>query len=149
MARSRPRDSALHIPRSGDKASGPQMPAQSGRLDLNQRPLGPQPSALPDCATPRDSECTATSVRSGCEHMFVMELRRCGRCGETKPTDDFAWRRVERGQRDNLCRDCRSAYHREHYLANRQRYVDQARLRKRMLAKERTAYLEEYFTTHV
>src|SRR4051812_21639825 len=27
---------------------------ESGRLDLNQRPLGPQPSALPDCATPRD-----------------------------------------------------------------------------------------------
>ena len=26
---------------------------QSGRLDSNQRPLGPQPSALPDCATPR------------------------------------------------------------------------------------------------
>jgi hypothetical protein len=26
---------------------------KSGRLDLNQRPLGPQPSALPDCATPR------------------------------------------------------------------------------------------------
>src|SRR3954471_24404 len=26
---------------------------QSGRLDSHQRPLGPQPSALPDCATPR------------------------------------------------------------------------------------------------
>jgi two-component system sensor histidine kinase VanS len=29
-----------------------QLP-QSGRLDLNQRPFGPQPNALPDCATPR------------------------------------------------------------------------------------------------
>ena len=27
--------------------------AESGRPDLNRRPLGPQPSALPDCATPR------------------------------------------------------------------------------------------------
>ena len=26
---------------------------QSGRLDLNQRPFGPQPNALPGCATPR------------------------------------------------------------------------------------------------
>ncbi len=25
----------------------------SGRLDSNQRPLGPKPSALPNCATPR------------------------------------------------------------------------------------------------
>jgi hypothetical protein len=31
----------------------PEPLRQSGRLDLNQRPLGPQPSALPDCATPR------------------------------------------------------------------------------------------------
>jgi A/G-specific adenine glycosylase len=28
-------------------------PKESGRLDLNQRPLAPQASALPDCATPR------------------------------------------------------------------------------------------------
>jgi hypothetical protein len=28
-------------------------PVVSGRQDLNLRPLGPQPSALPDCATPR------------------------------------------------------------------------------------------------
>ena len=27
----------------------------SGRQDLNLRPLGPQPSALPDCATPREA----------------------------------------------------------------------------------------------
>ena len=29
------------------------LPA-SGRLDSNQRPFGPKPNALPDCATPRD-----------------------------------------------------------------------------------------------
>src|SRR4249919_2869963 len=29
------------------------LSAKSGRQDLNLRPLGPQPSALPDCATPR------------------------------------------------------------------------------------------------
>jgi hypothetical protein len=27
---------------------------ESGRQDLNLRPPGPQPGALPDCATPRD-----------------------------------------------------------------------------------------------
>src|SRR4029450_2295102 len=33
----------------------------SGRLDLNQRPLDPQSSALPGCATPRPgSHCTGT-----------------------------------------------------------------------------------------
>src|SRR3954468_3917110 len=29
------------------------LSSASGRQDLNLRPLGPQPSALPDCATPR------------------------------------------------------------------------------------------------
>jgi len=74
--------------------------------------------------------------------------RRCGRCGELKPVDDFNWRRIERGQRDNLCRPCRAAYHHEHYVANRHRYVDQARVRKQALALERTTYLIEYFASH-
>jgi hypothetical protein len=74
--------------------------------------------------------------------------RRCGRCREVKPLGDFNWRRKGREQRDNLCRGCRSDYHREHYLANRQRYIDQARERKQLLALERTTYLIEYFRTH-
>jgi hypothetical protein len=74
--------------------------------------------------------------------------RRCGRCGALKAEDEFAWRRKARGQRDNLCRPCRSDYHREHYEANRQRYVDQARARKQALAVERTTYLIEFFKTH-
>ena len=34
------------------------MPKWSGRQDLNLRPLGPKPSALPSCATPRRNNCT-------------------------------------------------------------------------------------------
>jgi hypothetical protein len=62
--------------------------------------------------------------------------------------EEFNWRRKASGQRDSLCRPCRSEYHREHYLANKQRYVDQARLRKRALALERTRFLLRYFATH-
>jgi hypothetical protein len=76
------------------------------------------------------------------------DAKRCGGCGKVKPVDAFNWRRKGLGQRDNLCRACRSLYHREHYLANRQRYVDQARRRKQALALERTNYLLEYFRTH-
>ena len=47
-----------------------------------------------------------------------------------------------------MCRPCRAAYHREHYLANRQTYVDQARVRKQALARERTGYLFDYFDEH-
>ena len=65
-----------------------------------------------------------------------------------KPLSEFNWRRKTRGQRDSLCRDCRSEYKREHYERNRQRYVDQARARKQVLALERTAYVIDYFRTH-
>ena len=34
----------------------------SGRQDLNLRPLGPQPSALPDCATPREAGIIAHAL---------------------------------------------------------------------------------------
>jgi hypothetical protein len=120
---------------------------------LNQRPFGPQPNALPDCATPRGaSDSTRVSVHGGCEHLFAMEAaverRRCYRCRDLKPIEDFAWRRRAKGQHDSFCRPCRSAYGREHYQANRQRYIDQAGKVKRRLTRERTLYLLEFFKTH-
>ncbi|MGA8219415.1 MAG: hypothetical protein WB771_12695 [Solirubrobacterales bacterium] len=73
------------------------------------------------------------------------EVRKCGRCGELKTIDAFAWRRKHIGQRDNMCAPCRSAYGREHYLANRQKYIDGEARRKRARAEVRTRYLLEYF----
>jgi hypothetical protein len=43
-----------------------------------------------------------------------------------KPDEEFAWHRREKGQRDTYCRPCRAKYKREHYLANKQRYIDAA-----------------------
>jgi hypothetical protein len=80
--------------------------------------------------------------------MDLGALRRCGRCLELKLPSEFAWRRRRLGQLDSMCRQCRSAYHREHYLANRKRYVDQARARKQALALKRTTYLLDYFDKH-
>ena len=80
--------------------------------------------------------------------MFVSKLRRCGRCGEEKAEARFNWRREARGQRDSMCRDCRAAYHREHYLRNKERYIAQARERKQALALQRTQYLLAYFEEH-
>jgi hypothetical protein len=74
--------------------------------------------------------------------------QRCYRCQEVKPAEEFAWRRKARNQRDSFCRRCRAKYHHEHYIANKRRYVQQAAARKRKLARERTAYLIEFFRTH-
>jgi hypothetical protein len=75
-------------------------------------------------------------------------MRRCGRCKLEKPAEDFAWRRKKKGQRDNYCRPCRAAYKQEHYAANRQRYIDSAGRRKRMLVAERIDFLVTYLREH-
>jgi len=81
--------------------------------------------------------------------VFVLEgLLRCCRCKEIKPEEDFAWRRRRKLQRDTYCRPCRSAYGWEHYLANRQRYIDQAKIVKQKQALERTRWLLLYFDEH-
>jgi hypothetical protein len=84
--------------------------------------------------------------------MFAMRdgsaSQRCYSCGEVKPSEEFAWRRKARDQRDSFCRPCRSAYGKAHYAANRQRYIDQARAQKQRLALERTSLLIEFFRTH-
>lgn len=75
-------------------------------------------------------------------------FRKCYRCRELKPIEDFAWRRKAKGQRDSFCRPCRSAYGKEHYAANRQLYIDQAAAQKQRLRRERTIYLLDFFETH-
>jgi hypothetical protein len=76
-------------------------------------------------------------------------VRRCGRCAREKPLNDFAWRRKTREQRDNYCRPCRAEYKQEHYRANRQRYIDQAGARKKVLIAERVEYLVAYLREHL
>jgi hypothetical protein len=43
------------------------LSARSGRQDLNLRPPGPQPGALPDCATPRGCRKRATGIEPALE----------------------------------------------------------------------------------
>ena len=74
--------------------------------------------------------------------------RTCGRCGGLKPLTEFAWRRKEKGQRDNYCRPCRAAYHREHYEANRERYLAQAKRRKDAVRASNYQQLIQFLSEH-
>ncbi|MBW3662678.1 MAG: hypothetical protein KY469_06230 [Actinobacteria bacterium] len=75
-------------------------------------------------------------------------MRRCGRCGESKPFGEFNWRRREKGQRDNYCRPCRAEYKQEHYAANKQQYVRNATRRKRRELERRMVWLVDYLRGH-
>ncbi len=123
---------------------------------MNLRPPGPQPGALPDCATPRGRKrfygCgDLEAVRSIYEHLFVSapkNLRRCGRCGQSKSVDEFAWRTQAKGQRDNYSRPCRADYKQEHYANNRARYVEQAGRRRQLMLLQRTILLVAFSRSH-
>ncbi len=80
--------------------------------------------------------------------MFVNSPRRCTRCRLVEPRAEFGPRRDSVSKQDVLCRPCRSAYGKEHYAANRQRYIDLAAERQRAAAVERTHFLVDYFATH-
>ena len=62
---------------------------------MNLRPPGPQPGALPDCATPRVRRILLRwSVRTRWEHVFVSEEPTSLRSLRTeKPLEEFNWRR--------------------------------------------------------
>jgi hypothetical protein len=101
-----------------------------------------------------DEAGTYATVPSRCEHMFVPptggdedSFRRCGRCLELRPIKHYAWRRKARGQRDNYCSRCRAEYKREHYVANRSRYIERALTRKQVVVTQRTEYIVEFFRT--
>lgn len=74
--------------------------------------------------------------------------RRCCRCHQLKPVNEFAWRRKAKAQRDSHCRPCRSEYGKEHYAANRQNYIDAEARRKKARVAQRTELLFEFFRTH-
>ncbi len=65
-------------------------------------------------------------------------------CQMRKPLEDFAWRRIEKGWRDNYCRPCRAAYKKQHYAKNKKRYVAQATARNRAVLRERMTYIVGY-----
>jgi hypothetical protein len=75
-------------------------------------------------------------------------MRRCNRCGEVKPLEAFAWHRKSLGQRQHHCRECMCAYGREHYRANREKYIAAEARRKRARVEERMRYLVDYLRSH-
>ncbi len=92
------------------------------------------------------------SVRTICEHTFVGSADersfRCSRCEQVKPASEFSTRGSSGARPDTYCRPCRSQYGKAHYAANRQRYIDQALVRKRARRGARAEFLIEFFSTH-
>lgn len=77
-----------------------------------------------------------------------MDDRRCSRCGEVKPVDEFPVRNKARGLRRVWCRDCCRAYGREHYERNKPTYLAKnvrRRASERPMVRMR---IDEYLREH-
>lgn len=66
-------------------------------------------------------------------------MKTCSKCKEEKPLNAFA----KRGKiRQAYCKDCQSAYRKEHYVKNRQKYIDKAEKQRNKVKKEFFEWLQ-------
>ena len=75
-------------------------------------------------------------------------LRRCSRCGELKPIDEFPIKNGTTGLRRVWCRPCCRAYGREHYARNRPVYLAKAQRRRRTEIPRMQRLIDDYLRTH-
>ncbi len=80
--------------------------------------------------------------------IVTIDGRRCSRCGEVKPIEDFPIKDRERGLRRVWCRDCCRAYGREHYRKNKPTYLAKAERRRRTERPRVRALIDEYLRQH-
>lgn len=79
-------------------------------------------------------------------------MRFCSDCKETKPVAEFSFRNKKTGTLQNRCKLCHAEYRRQHYLKNRDKYIDMAKdwndeNRESMLNRGRM-YILKYLLKH-
>ena len=73
-------------------------------------------------------------------------MKKCGGvCGEVLPEDRFRWKNKERGWLQSKCIECNKAYQRQHYIENKQDYVDKAKLYVKVYKDVVYTYILNYF----
>lgn len=75
-------------------------------------------------------------------------FRRCSRCGEMRPTEDFPIKNKTTGLRRVWCRPCCRAYGQEHYRRNKPLYLAKARARRRIELPRIRAWIDSYLREH-
>lgn len=78
----------------------------------------------------------------------LSDQRRCSTCGVTQPIEQFAVKNARTGQRSTKCRSCQRSYSRNHYLSNRDDYLEKARRRRKTERDRFTELILEYFAGH-
>jgi hypothetical protein len=78
----------------------------------------------------------------------AIEYRRCGKCGETLPIEQFNWKIKQRGIRRSDCRACAAETSRLHYEQNKADYKKRAKAHNRKQADFLRQKILEYVAAH-
>ncbi len=105
------------------------------------------PAAL---RTPRRAGPRAHSIRSRQISRSLSDAgqRICGWCGGVKPVDRFSFRDEKAGTRQSVCRECFSAYRRDHYRLNRVEYIQRNARILSVRGREWRTRVWEFLITH-
>ena len=75
-------------------------------------------------------------------------MRLCCMCHQEKPETDFAFRTIATGVRQDHCRTCHAAYRRQHYLDNREEYIQREVARMKGYNEQNRGPLLDYLRSH-
>lgn len=75
-------------------------------------------------------------------------MKKCTRCKRIKALNEFNYKSRIRRILSAHCRSCSSLYVRNHYLRNKQYYLDKARKRNLKIKEEVQEYVREYLSSH-
>lgn len=67
-------------------------------------------------------------------------MKVCGSCKKEKSREEFHVNPTKPDGLQSMCKECRKAYHRKHYLANKAKYKNQSDKRKKDLREEFNEY---------
>ncbi len=71
-----------------------------------------------------------------------MKSKICATCKEGKKENDFNWKDADKGLRHYVCKSCHALYRKDHYKANRTKYIKKA---KKWNKKQRQVLREVIF----
>ena len=75
-------------------------------------------------------------------------MKKCSKCFEEKPLDDFHVKRRNKDGRQLHCKDCHKIYSKKHYDSNTEYYVEKAKKRNKVIFAENRALVIEYLRSN-